>query len=399
MPGPLAGVRVLELATLVAGPFAGRMLADHGAEVIKAEPPGTGDPLREWGSVARDGRTAWWPVQSRGKRLITLDLRQPEGQDVCLELARACDVLVENFRPGTLERWNLGPDRLLEANPRLVIGRVSGYGQTGPYSERGGFASVGEAMGGLRYINGSPGEAPPRTGISLGDSLAALHVLQGILLALYHRDAHGAAGQVVDASIMESCFSVLDNMVPEYGSFGYVREPNGTRIGYAVPSNVYRSGDGRWVVVAANNDNLWKRLCRVMGHEELLTDPRYVGYMNRTRMADEIDAMIQAWVGARPAAEVDRLLNEAGLVCGPVYSIADIFEDPQYRAREMLVEAVAEGLGPITMPGVTPKLSATPGTAPAPAGWGLGADNEAVYRGLLGMDEERFRGLAARGVL
>lgn len=214
-PGPLAGVRVLELATLIAGPFAGRMLADHGAEVIKAEPPGTGDPLRQWGNLEKNGRTAWWPVQSRGKKLVTLDLRRPEGQELRLRLAERCDVVLENFRPGTLEAWNLAPERLLEHNRGLVIARISGYGQTGPYSRRAGFASVGEAMGGLRYINGFPGQAPARAGISLGDSLAALHAVQGILMALYHRDARGGAGQVIDASIMESCFALLDNMVPE----------------------------------------------------------------------------------------------------------------------------------------------------------------------------------------
>ena len=375
------------------------MLADHGAEVIKAEPPGTGDPLREWGSQERNGRTVWWPVQSRGKRLVTLDLRQAEGQALCLELLTRCDVLIENFRPGTLERWNLSPGRLLEANPRLVIARISGYGQTGPYAQRAGFASVGEAMGGLRYINGFPGQAPARAGISLGDSLASMHAVQGILLALYHREAHGGAGQVIDTSIMESCFAVLDNMVPEYGAFRFVREPNGTKIGYAVPSNVYRSRDQRWVVVAANNDNLWKRLCNLIGRPELLSDERYIGYMNRTRMSDAIDEMLQAWVGERTAAEVDAVLNEAGLVCGPVYSIADIFNDPQYRAREMLLDVEAPEVGAITMPGVVPKLSATPPGPLRPAGWALGADNDAVYRGLLGIDAERLRVLEARSVI
>ena len=399
MPGPLAGIRVLELATLIAGPFAGRLLADHGAEVIKAEPPGTGDPLRQWGNLEKDGRTVWWPVQSRGKKLVTLDLRQPEGQRLCLDLAGRCDVLVENFRPGTLERWNLAPDALHGRNPRLVIARVSGYGQTGPYAERAGFASVGEAMGGLRYINGFPGQAPARAGISLGDSLAALFAVQGVLMAIYHRDVHHAEGQVIDASIMESCFAILDNMVPEYSVFDYVREPNGTRIGYAVPSNVYRSRDGKWIVVAANNDNLWRRLCRVIDREDLLEDERYATYMTRTRMADEIDAMLQAWVGARDAHEVDRQLNDAGLVCGPVYSIADIFNDAQYRARDMLVPAETAELGRFTMPGVTPKLSGTPAEIPPPGGWKLGADNDEVYRGLLGIDPERLQVLQEKGVI
>lgn len=399
MAGPLAGVRVLELATLIAGPFAGRMLADFGAEVIKAEPPGLGDPLRQWGNLERDGKTVWWPVQSRGKKLITLDLRKPAGQELCLRLAGVCDVLLENFRPGTLERWNLAPERLLEANPRLVIARVSGYGQTGPYAARAGFASVGEAMGGLRYINGFPGQAPARAGISLGDSLAALHAVQGVLMALYHRDVHGAGGQVVDASILESCYAILDNIVPEYSVFGYVREPNGTRIGYAVPSNVYRSRDGKWVVVAANNDNLWRRLCVVIGREDLLEDERLRTYMGRTRYVEEIDALIQDWVGERDAAEVDLILNQAGLVSGPVYSVADIFSDPHYQERGMLVEAHDPDLGRLVMPGVVPKLSKTPGEAHEPAPWGLGAGNQEIYGGLLGLDGKELERLAAEGAI
>ncbi len=390
---------MIELSTLIAGPFAGRILADNGAEVIKVEPPDTGDPLRQWGNLEKEGHPVWFPVQSRGKKLVTLDLRRPEGQELCLKLVEHADVLLENFRPRTLERWGLGPERLHQLNPGLVIARVSGYGQTGPYADRAGFASVGEAMGGLRYINGFPGQAPARAGISLGDSLAALHAVQGILMALYHRDAHGGKGQVVDASILESCFAILDNMVPEYSVFGYVREPAGTRIGYAVPSNVYRSRDGKWVVVAANNDNLWRRLCVAMGREDLLEDERYRTYMARTRMVEEIDAMIQEWVGERDAVEVDQVMNEIGIVAGPVYSIADIFGDPHYREREMLVPASDALFGDFVMPGITPKLSDTPGRASQPGAWRLGADNETVYRGLLGLSEEDYRVLEESGVI
>jgi formyl-CoA transferase len=399
MPGPLAGVRVLELATFVAGPFAGRLLSDFGAAVIKVEAPGTGDPLREWGNRKHEGKTVWWPLQTRGKKLVTLDLRQPRGQELCLRLAAESDVLIENFRPGTLERWNLGPDRLLAANPKLVIGRVSGYGQTGPYAERAGFASVGEAMGGLRYINGYPGEAPPRAGISLGDTLAALFVLQGILMALYHRDVHGAGGQVVDASILESCFAILDNMVPEYAKFGYVREPNGTAIGYAVPSNVYRSRDGRWVVVAANSESLWRRLCTAIGRDDLLTDERFASYWTRIQNAAEIDAILEAWVGERDAAEVDRVMNGAGLVSGPVYSIAEIFADAHYQERGMLVTVEDPTFGQLVMPGVVPKLSESPGEVPPPGPWQIGADNQAVYGGVLGLSDAEIAELSREGVL
>jgi crotonobetainyl-CoA:carnitine CoA-transferase CaiB-like acyl-CoA transferase len=399
MGGPLAGVRVLELATFVAGPFAGRLLSDFGADVIKVEAPGGGDPLREWGNLKHEGKTVWWPVQTRGKKLVTLDLRQPRGQELCLRLAAESDVLIENFRPGTLERWNLGPDRLLAANPKLVIGRVSGYGQTGPYAERAGFASVGEAMGGLRYINGYPGQAPPRAGISLGDTLAALFVLQGILMALYHRDVHGAGGQVVDASILESCFAILDNMVPEYGKFGYVREPNGTAIGYAVPSNVYRSRDGRWVVVAANSESLWRRLCSAIGREDLLADERFASYWSRIQHTAEIDAVLADWVGEREAAEVDRVLNGAGLVSGPVYSIADIFADAHYRERGMLVTVEDPEFGELVMPGVVPKLSSSPGEVPPPGPWQIGADNQAVYGGVLGLSDLELAELSRDGVI
>ena len=398
-PGPLQGIRIVDLTTVIMGPYATQILADYGAEVIKVEPPVTGDPLRQWGNLEKDGHPVWFPVQSRGKKLVTLDLRKPEGQDLCLKLVEHVDVLLENFRPGTLEGWSLGPDRLHQVNPGLVIARVSGYGQSGPYAQRAGFASVGEAMGGLRYINGFPGQAPARAGISLGDSLAALHAVQGIMMALYHRDAHGGKGQVVDASILESCFAILDNMVPEYSVFGYVREPAGTRIGYAVPSNVYRSRDGKWVVVAANNDNLWRRLCVAMGREDLLEDERYRTYMARTRMVEEIDAMIQEWVGEREAAEVDRVMNEIGIVAGPVYSIADIFEDPHYRQREMLVDASDSLFGNFVMPGITPKLSDTPGETAQPGDWRLGADNEAVFRGMLGLAEDEYRRLEEAGVI
>jgi len=397
--GPLEGVRVLELGVLIAGPFMGRMLADFGAEVIKAEPPGSGDPMREWGLNRYLDRGLWWPLQSRNKKLITLDLRQAEGRRLCLELAAMCDVLVENFRPGTLERWGLGSDILLEANPRLVVARVSGYGQTGPYAERAGFASVGEAMGGLRYINGYPGQVPPRAGISLGDSLASMFALQGVLMALYHRDVHGGAGQVVDASILESCFAMLDSTVPEYGKLGVVREPGGSRIGSATPSNVYTTRDGKFMVVAANADSLFGRLCQAMDQPELAHEERFAHHWARYENVDELDGIIQAWVAEHDAAEVDRLLNAAGVVCGPVYTIADIFQDPQYRARDMLISMQDVELGELVMPGLIPKLSVTSGDLRWPGSWELGAHNGDVYGGLLGLDSAELARLAEEKVI
>jgi crotonobetainyl-CoA:carnitine CoA-transferase CaiB-like acyl-CoA transferase len=397
--GPLAGVRVIEVGALLAGPFVGRLLGDFGAEVIKVEAPGAGDGLREWGQQRYRGRSLWWPVQSRNKKLVTLDLRSEKGRELCLRLAEKSDVLVENFRPGTLERWGLGPEELWAANPSLVVGRISGYGQTGPYAPRAGFASAGEAMGGLRYINGYPGEAPPRMGISLGDSLAAMFAAQGVLMALYHRVANGGRGQVVDASILESCFALLESMVPEYDRTGYVREPSGTRLRNVAPSNVYRSRDGKWIVIAANADNVFQRLCEAIGRRDLLEDERFRTHWGRGENADELDRIVGAWVAERESAEVDRVLNQSGVVCGPVYSIADIFADPHYRARDMLIEMEDPELGPLLAPGIVPKLSGTPGEARWTGPWPLGSHNREVYSGLLGIGDAELAELAEEGVI
>ena len=402
MSGPLAGVRVLELGAMIAGPFAGRLLADSGAEVIKVEEPGSGDPLREWGQLRHEGRPLWWPVQSRNKKLVTLDLRRERGRDLLLRLVERSDVLLENFRPGTLERWSLGPDDLWRVNRGLVLARISGYGQTGPYAGRAGFAVAGEAMGGLRHINGYPGQAPPRTGISLGDSLAAMFAVQGILMALYRRDtAPGGErrGQVVDASIMESCFALLESTVPEYGKFGHVRQPSGTTLGNIAPSNVYRSRDGRWIVIGANSENLFRRLCHAIGRPELVEDERFATHWSRGQHAAALDEIVGAWVAERDAADVDRLMNDAGIVCGPVYTIADIFADPQYRARELLVEMDDPELGTIVTPGVVPRLSETPGEVRWTGPWQLGSHNAEVYGGLLGLAGDELRALAEEGVI
>ncbi|MHA6795718.1 CaiB/BaiF CoA transferase family protein [Pseudonocardia bannensis] len=397
--GPLAGVRVLELGSIIAGPFATRMLGDFGAEVIKIELPGSGDPLREWGVHRHEGRALWWSVQSRNKKLITLDVRQPAGRELCLRLLDECDVLVENFRPGTLEKWGLGPDQLHDRNPKLIIARISGYGQTGPYANRPGFASAGEAVGGLRYINGFPRQAAPRAGISLGDSLAAMSAAQGILMALYHRDANGGCGQVIDTAITESCFALLESMVPDYGKLGVVREPSGTVLPHVAPSNVYRTRDGKWVVIAANGENLWRRLCHTIGRADLLADERFRTLGGRVEHMAELDAIISEWTAQHDAAEIDRILVAADVVYGPVNSIADIFQDPQFRDRDMLIEVDDPEVGPLTVPGVVPKLSATPGD-PGPTGaWELGAHNDEVYRELLGLDDDQLAALAAAGTI
>jgi formyl-CoA transferase len=398
--GPLAGVRVIELGMLLAGPFAGRLLGDMGAEVIKIEPPGKPDPLRDWGKARYHGRSLWWPVQSRNKKCCTLDLHQERGQQLLRELAKRSDVLVENFRPGTLERWNLGPEQLWEANPRLVIARVSGYGQTGPYAERAGFASVAEAMGGIRYINGFPGEPPPRLHISLGDSLAGMFAAQGILAALYKRDALGFdRGQVVDVSLLESCFALLESAVPEFDRLGHVRGPGGTGLQGVAPSNIFKTKDDKWMVIAANADNVFRRLCDAMGQPSLADEPKFSTHLARGDNQEELEGLVADWARERDAAEIDRLLNAAGVICGPIYTMAEIFEDPHFWAREMLVKHEDPEFGEYIGPGIVPKFSETPGEVRWSATWEEGSHNRDVYSGLLGLSDEELEELKAEGVL
>ena len=399
-PGPLAGVRVVELGMLLAGPFTGRLLGDMGAEIIKIEPPGQPDPIRDWGKARYQGRSLWWPVQSRNKKCITLNLREEKGQELLLELVKRSDVLVENFRPGTLEKWNLGWDRLSETNPKLVLARVSGYGQTGPYGERAGFASVAEAMGGIRYINGFPGEPPPRLHISLGDSLAGMFAAQGVLSALYWRDALGGEkGQVVDVSLMEASFAMLESMVPEYDRLGIVRGPQGTNLKGIAPSNIFKSKDDKWMVIAANADKVYRRLCEAMGRPELADDPRFATHVARGENQDEIEGIVADWARGHDAKEIDEVLNAAGVICGPIYTIADIFEDPQFEARDMLVKHVDPEFGEYVGPGIVPKLSETPGAVRWSAPWEEGSHNKDVYGGLLGLSDEELEELKAEGIL
>jgi len=397
--GPLAGIRVLELGTLIAGPFATRLLSDLGAEVIKVEPPGRGDPMREWGAAKLDGRSLWWPIQTRSKKLVTLDLRSGRGQALCRELAGHCDVVVENFRPGTMERWGLGPAELFAINPELIYTRVSGYGQTGPYASRPGFASAGEAISGMRHLNGFSDRPPPRTGLSLGDSLSAMFAAIGTLAALYERDTVSGRGQVVDASIIESCFAMLESVAPEFDRLGEVREATGTTISNNAPSNVYRSGDGRWFVIAANSDNLFRRLCAAIGREELVVDERFSNHDARGINMDALDEIIGAWALQYDAETLDRVLSAAGVVCAPVNTIADVFADPQVAAREMLVTVHDSELGAVRGPGVVPKLSRTPGRRAFTSTWRAGADNQQVLGELLGLDEAAQDALADAGVI
>jgi formyl-CoA transferase len=399
-PGPLAGIRVVELGMLLAGPFTGRLLGDMGAEVIKIEPPGQPDPLREWGKARYQGRSLWWPVQSRNKKCCTLDLRTQKGQQLLLELAERCDVLVENFRPGTLERWSLAPERLWEANPGLVIARVSGYGQTGPYAARAGFASVAEAMGGIRHINGFPGEPPPRIHLSLGDSLAGMFAVQGVLAALYRRDALGGRrGQVVDVSLVESCFALLESTVPEYDRLGIVRGPGGTGLQGVAPSNIFKSSDGKWIVIAANADKVFRRLCEAMGQPELADDERFASHLARGEHQEELEGIVAEWASAHTAASIDEVLNAAGVICGPIYTIADCFADEHFWAREMLLKHEDPEFGEYVGPGLVPKFSATPSEVRWSATWEEGSHNRDVYGGLLGLTDDELDELKAEGVL
>lgn len=374
---PLSGVRVVEFGQLLAGPLVGTLLGDWGADVVKVEAP-SGDPMRDWGRLRHADHSLWWSIVGRNKSSVALNLRDPEQARVALALVAQSDVVVENFRPGTMERWGLGPEQVHALNPGCVYARVSGYGQTGRYAQRPGFASAGEAISGVRYINGHPGMAPPRSGISLGDTLAAQQASAGVLLALYARDARGGQGQVVDVSLVDACFALLESTVVEYEKCGAVREPTGSRLPRISPSNVYRSKDERWVVIAANHDTLWQRLAALMGRPELGTDPRFVDHNARGEHEDLLDELIGDWARQYTAAQLDEMMEQAGVVSAPVYNAQDIYEDPYFRERGLLVDHVDDVHGPMSAPGVVPKLSATPGGIRRSARWDIGADTTTV---------------------
>ena len=400
LKGPLSGVRVIEMGQLVAGPFVGSRMADFGAEVIKVESPGQGDAMRRWGHHRYKDRGLWWPVLARNKKTVSANLREKRGQDLVCRLIEHADVLVENFKPGTLEKWGLGPDALHAINPGLIIARVSGFGQTGPYSSRPGFASVGEAMGGLRYINGFPDQPPPRTGISLGDTLAGMFATQGVLMALYWRDTIGKGkGQVVDASITESCFAMLESALPEYDKVGFIREPSGTGLANVSPSNIFPTKDEKWVVIAANLDAMFKRLCDAMEQPELADDPRYCTHQVRGQHCDELDARIADWTRELTASELDARLDEFGVVSGPIYSIEDIVNDPHYQARDMIRRYQDDELGDIAVPGFVPVLSETKSEIAWLGSSEVGAHNEEIYCSLLGMTQTELQELQNDGII
>ena len=395
---PLEGVRVIEMGSLLAGPFCGQLLADFGAEVIKVEPPGKGDPMREWGRHRKEGRTLWWPIIARNKKSVTLNLREEEGQELARSLIAEADILTENFRPGTMERWGLGYRELAEINPGLVMVRVSGYGQTGPYRERAGFGSIGEAMGGIRHVTGFPDQPPPRTGISLGDSLAATFGALGAMTALYHRDAHGGRGQVVDVGIYEAVLALMESTIPEYELAGQVRGRTGSVLPFVAPSNIYPTKEGEYILIAANADNVFERLSKAIGHPEWTGDERYATHHARGEHMQELDAMISDWTREFGVDEVLSIMAEAGVPAGKVFTAVDMTKDEHYAARENVVRIEDPDIGEFPMQNVVPRLTETPGevrwTGPK-----LGEHNEEVYDNLLKLDKDERSGLSERGVI
>ena len=393
--GPLAGLKVLEMGQLIAGPFAAKTLGDFGAEVVKIEPPGAGDPLRKW-RLLKDGTSVWWQVQSRNKRSIALDLRDSEAQAIVRRLAAESDVLIENFRPGALEGWGLGPEALLEANPRLIVLRVSGYGQTGPYRDRPGFGVVAEAMGGLRHLTAEPGRVPVRVGISLGDTLAALHGVIGILMALQERQRSGR-GQVIDVALYEAVFNCMESLLPEYSAFGAVRGAAGSALPGIAPSNAYLCGDGGYALIAGNGDSIFRRLMATIERPDLAADLALADNAGRVARVAELDAAIGAWTAQRDVAEVLARLDAASVPAGRIYSVADIAADPHYLARGML-QTIAMGDGDaLQVPGIVPKLSRTPGAQRRNAPR-LGQDTDAVLAEI-GLTPAQIAELKRRGVV
>lgn len=393
-PMALAGLKVIEMGQLIAGPFASKLLGEFGAEVIKIEPPGVGDPLRKWRKI-KDGTSLWWHVQSRNKRSLTLDLKQAEAQDIVRKLVSDADILVENFRPGTLEGWGLGYDALKAINPRLIMLRISGYGQTGPYRDLPGFGVIGEAMGGLRHLSGYPGQAPVRVGISIGDSLSSLYGVIGVLLALQER-ARSGEGQEIDVALYESVFAMMESLVPEYDAFGYIREPAGSALPGITPSNSYPCKDGSYVLIAGNGDSIYKRLMSLIGRDDLGNDPPLAQNDGRSQHAELIDGAIAEWTAQRGRDEVIEALKGARVPAGYPYTAADIVQDPHYLARQM-IEQVQTSVGPLKVPGVLPKLSRTPGRI-GTGGPQLGEHSEDILAGL-GLSEEQVAGLRERGII
>jgi formyl-CoA transferase len=395
--GPLADLRLIEMGTLLAGPFCGQLMGDFGAEVIKVEPPGKGDPMREWGQEKAHGMSLWWPVIARNKKSVTLNLRENEGQEIARELISKADFLLENFRPGTMERWNLSYEELKKINPGLIMIRVSGYGQTGPYSKRAGFGAVGESMGGLRYVCGDPLAPPSRMGISIGDSLAATFACVGALSALHHRERTGE-GQVVDSAIYEAVLNMMESLITEYDKAGYIRERQGSILPNVAPSNIYPTKDKNMILIAANQDTVFKRLTEAMERPDLAEDERYQTHSARGAHQVELDTIVAAWTQTIDAATLEEMMEEYGIPSGKIYRAPEMLEDAHFRARDAIIKTQHPEFGELLMQNVAPKLSATPGSVRTP-GPGLGQHNEEIYQGLLEFDSEKIAALNSRGII
>jgi len=395
--GPLAGIKVLELGQAIAGPFAAAYLSWFGAEVIKVEPPGSGDPLRNW-RVVRDGTSLWWYSMARNKKCVTLNLRTTEGQRIARQLAKRVDVVLENFRPGTLEKWGMGYEELKKENPGIILARISGYGQTGPNAQKPGFAAVAEAFGGLRYVTGEPDRPPVRDNLSLGDSVAGLHAALGILMALYHRDAKGGGGQVIDVALYETVLNLMEGTISEFDLAGIKREREGMRLTGIVPSGTYPCSDRAYIVIGANGNSIFRRLMSAMGRDDLGSDPRLAQNDGRSRHVDEIDDAISAWTMRRTAQEAIGLLEAAEVPAGPIYSAAEMLEDPHYRERGVYQEVELPSGESVKLPTIAPKLSGTPGGLRW-IGGPLGAHNEEVYREWLGLPAAELARLKSEGVI
>jgi crotonobetainyl-CoA:carnitine CoA-transferase CaiB-like acyl-CoA transferase len=395
---PLAGMRVVEMGQLLAGPFAGHVLAYFGAEVIKVEPPDKGDAIRSWRLLDTGGTSLWWRSLGRNKTCITLNLYTARGRAIARQLADRADVLIENFRPGTMEKWGLGPDDLKTTNPGLIYARISGYGQTGPYASRPGFASVCEGIGGFRYLNGFPGQPPVRPNLSLGDTLAGLHAVLGILMAYIHRVKPGSGqGQVVDVAIYEAVFNMLEAVVPEYDGAGAIREPSGSTLTGIVPTNTYVCRDGKYVIIGGNGDSIFKRLMHTLGRPDMAEDARLAGNAGRVQHEREIDDAITAWTSSLDAQDVLRQLEAASVPSGPIYNVEDMVADPHFQARGLFEEVHIDG-NPLKIPALVPKLSETPGGTswPGPA---VGAHNDEVFKDLLGMSDAEVASLRQTGII
>ena len=396
-PGPLADLRLIEMGTLLAGPFCGQLMGDFGAEVIKVEPPNQGDPMREWGQEKAHGMSLWWPVIARNKKSITLNLREAEGQEIARELISKADFLLENFRPGTMERWNLSYDELKKINPGLIMIRVSGFGQTGPYAKRAGFGAVGEAMGGLRYVCGDPQTPPSRMGISIGDSLAATFACIGALSALHHRERTGE-GQVVDSAIYEAVLNMMESLITEYDKAGYIRERQGSILPNVAPSNIYPTKDGKMILIAANQDTVFRRLTEAMGRPDLAEDERYATHSARGAHQKELDDIVADWTRTVNADELEKMMEEYGIPSGKIYRAPEMLEDAQFKARQAIITTLHPKFGELKMQNVAPKLSSTPGGVRSAAPE-LGQHNEEVYRQLLNYSEERIEQLREAGII